>query len=136
MFFPAPLNDSWTEWITGEGQGIGEGEAGKGRGRTRFELALGGQFLISRGEAEITGLDPEYLKKHMHATEAEIERFKRSGYQALEIYTLDQKTGGVIGYLFDSLRCLATGRGHREGDREVIDGSGGRDIKAHVSPNE
>jgi hypothetical protein len=84
-------------------------------------LALGDQFLMVRGDSEITGLDPDYLKKHMHATDAEIERFRRSGYQALEIYTLDQKTGEVLGYLFDSLRCVATGRGRREGDREVID---------------
>jgi proline iminopeptidase len=120
-FFPPPLKDDWTDWITGEWEGTAEGNAGKGKGRTRFELALGGQFLISHGQAEITGLHPDYLKKQLHATEAEIERFKRSGYQALEIYTIDQKTGEVIGYLFDSLRCLAIGRGHREGGRETIE---------------
>ncbi len=121
MFFPAPLADDWTCWIVGEWEGTGSGNAGKGRAVTRFELAVGGQFLICRGEAEITGLDPDYLKKHMHATDAEIERFRRSGYHQLEVYTIDPKNGEVIGFLFDSLRCVATGRGRREGYREVVD---------------
>jgi len=57
----------------------------------------------------------------MHASDAEIERFKGAGYQGMEIYTIDQKTGEVIGYLFDSLRCMATGRGKREGNKETMD---------------
>jgi len=120
MFFPPPLADDWTKWIVGGWEGAGTSDAGKGRGVGRFELVLGGQFLICRGEAEITGLDPDYLRKHMHATDAEIERFRRAGYQQLEVYTIDQKTGEVIGFLFDSLRCVATGRGRREGHREIM----------------
>ncbi len=57
----------------------------------------------------------------MHATDDEIARFKRDGYQALEIYTVDQTTGETVGYLFDSLRCIATGRGRREGNRQTMD---------------
>jgi len=121
MFFPQPLSDDWSSWIVGEWEGEGEGNAGKGRGTVRFELALGGQFLICHGAAEITGLDPDYLKKHMHATDGEVERFRRSGYESLEVYTTDPSSGEVIGYLFDSLRCLATGRGRREGYREIIE---------------
>ncbi len=120
MFFPQPLDDEWCKWVVGEWEGTGSSDAGKGRGTGHFELALGGQFLICRGQAEITGLDPDYLKKHMHATDSEIERFKRSGYQQLEIYTVDQKTGEVIAFLFDSLRCVATGRGRREGYKETV----------------
>ena len=121
MFLPPALADDWTKWIVGEWEGGGAGNAGKGRGTVRFELTLGGQFLICRGQSEITELDPDYLKKHMHATDAEIERFRRSGYQAWEIYTLDQQTGEVIGFLFDSLRCVATGKGKRDRYREVVD---------------
>ncbi len=121
MFFPPALTDDWTRWIVGEWEGAGTSDAGKGRGVGRFELGLGGQFLICHGEAEITGLDPDYLRKHMHATDAEIERFRRSGYQQLEVYTIDPKNGEVIGFLFDSLRCVATGRGRREGNREIMD---------------
>jgi hypothetical protein len=121
MFFPPPLADDWTKWIIGEWEGVGQGSAGQGRGGVRFELALGGQFLICHGEAEITSLDPEYLKKQMHATDAEVERFKRSGYQTLEIYTTDQQAGQVIGFVFDSLRCVATGRGKRDGNKESME---------------
>jgi hypothetical protein len=121
MFFPSPLADDWTKWIVGDWEGAGTSNAGKGRGVGRFELALGGQFLICRGQAEITGLDPDYLKKHMQASDAEIERFQRAGYQQLEVYTIDQETGEVIGFLFDSLRCVATGRGKHEGNREIMD---------------
>jgi hypothetical protein len=115
MFLPPPLTDDWCKWIVGEWEGAGESNAGKGRGTVRFELALSGQFLVCRGEAELTELSPEYLKKHMQASDEEIERFQSSGYQSLEIYTIDQKTGEVIGFLFDNLRCIATGRGKREG---------------------
>jgi len=121
MFLPAPLTDDWTKWIVGEWEGAAESDSGKGRARARFETTLGGQFLIQRGQAEITDLNPEYLKKHMHASDEEIERFKRSGYESLEIYTIDQKTGEVIGFLFDNLRCMAKGRGKREGFKEIID---------------
>ena len=141
LFCPPPLTGDWTDWIIGEWQGSGEGSAGKGRGTTHFELALGGQFLIVHGQAQITGLDPEYLKKHMHATDEEIERFRRSGYQVLEIYTVDPKTGEVIAYLFDSLRCIACGRGRREGAREIVhwewqSGQTSTRITERVSANE
>jgi hypothetical protein len=57
----------------------------------------------------------------MHASDEEIERFKNSPYKALEVYTIDQKSGEVVGYLFDSLRCIATGKGKREANKETID---------------
>ena len=34
---------------------------------------------------------------------------------------IDPKTGEVIGYLFDSMRCIAQGRGKRQGNREIIE---------------
>jgi len=121
MFLPPPLHDDWTQWILGEWEGDADSDSGKGRVRARFEMALCGQFLICRGDAEITELDPEYLKKHMHASDEEIDRFRRSGYQSLEVYTVDQKTGEVIGFLFDNLRCTAQGRGKRDGNQEIIE---------------
>lgn len=120
VFLPPPLTDDWTKWIVGEWQGAGGSDAGKGKGTVRFELALGGQFLVARGEAELTELNPDYLKKHMQATDEQIERFKSIGYQSLEIYTIDQETGEVLGFLFDNLRCIATGRGKREGYKESV----------------
>lgn len=124
MFFPPPLDDEWSRWIVGEWEGSGGSDTGEGQGIERIEFALNGQFLICRGEAAITEITPEhaaYLKKNMHASDEEIERFKREGYQSLQLFTVDQTTGEVIGYLFDSLRCLATGKGKREGNREVME---------------
>lgn len=121
MFLPPPLADEWSKWIAGRWQGGGQSDSGKGNATVCFELALGGQFLICRGQAEITELNPEYLKEHMHASDEEIERFRRSGYQSLEVYTIDQETGEVVGFLFDNLRCIAKGRGRRESWREEID---------------
>jgi len=123
-FLPAPLDDEWTRWIVGDWEGSGRSDAGQGKGTVRIESALNGQFLICRGEAKITSMTPQqadYLKKNMHASDEEISRFKREGYQSLEVYTIDQTTGEVVGHLFDSLRCIATGRGQRQGNRETID---------------
>jgi len=124
MFLPPPPADEWTKWIVGEWEGSGQSDTGHGKGIERFELALGGQFLISRGEAKITKMTPEqasYLKKNMRASDAEIERFQREGYQSMEIYTIDESTGEVVGYLFDSLRCTANGRGKRQGNKETME---------------
>ena len=120
-FLPPSLDDEWTRWIQGEWEGTGESNAGRGRGTAIFELALSGQFLIQRGRAEITELDPVYLKQHMHASDEEIARFQRQGYESLEVYTVDPVTGDILGFLFDNLRCVATGRGRREGRRETIE---------------
>jgi hypothetical protein len=121
MFLPNPLDDQWTRWFVGEWEGGGESTAGKGKCRSKVELAMNGQFLFIWGEAEITELNADYLKKNMHASDEEIERFKKEPYKALEVYTIDQKTGEVVGYLFDSLRCVAQGRGKREGMKETIE---------------
>ena len=120
-FNPKPLDDDWTRWIVGQWEGSGQGDAGKGTGRVTMELGLNGQFLIMRGEAEITGLNPEYLKKNMNASDEEIQRFASQPYRSLEIYTIDPATGDVVGYLFDSLRCIATGRGKRQDNKEIVE---------------
>jgi len=121
MFLPQPLDDEWTKWIVGQWEGSGQSDAGKGKVRSTIELGLNGQFLIMTGEAELTEISPEYLKKNMHASDEEIERFRSSPYRGLEIHTIDQKTGEVVGYLFDSLRCIAQGRGKREANKEIME---------------
>ena len=42
-------------------------------------------------------------------------------YRALEIYTVDPRTGEAVAYLFDSLRCVARGVGKCVGQRQVIE---------------
>jgi len=63
----------------------------------------------------------QYLKEHNGATDESIERFRSAPFRELELYTVDPKTGEIIGYLFDSLRCVAEGRGKRQANKEIID---------------
>jgi len=70
---------------------------------------------------EITPEQLQYLKEQLHASDEEIERFKNQPFCSLEVYTIDQRTGETIGYLFDSLRCIAEGRGTCDGKREIMD---------------
>jgi len=124
MFLPKPIDDDWSKWLVGEWEGSGESDAGKGKGWEQIELGLNGQFLIMKGEAEITQITPEqiqYLKETLHASDEEIEKFQSSTFKSLEIHTIDPKTGEIIGYLFDSLRCIAKGRGKRQGNKEIME---------------
>jgi len=106
MFFPPPLADDWTKWIVGEWEGGGGGNAGTGRGTVRYELTLGGQFLVCRGQGEITELDPDYLKKHMRATDAEIERFRRSSSRHFGL-TTGRLVSGISSVRYSLSRSMA-----------------------------
>ncbi|MHC4176151.1 MAG: hypothetical protein ACYSWU_01515, partial [Planctomycetota bacterium] len=55
------------------------------------------------------------------ASDEELERFQRSTFKELQTRTIDPRTGEVVGYLFDSMRCVATGRGRREGNKETME---------------
>jgi hypothetical protein len=120
MFMPKSLDDDWTKWIVGQWEGSGDSDAGKGKGLIKIEMDLNGQFLIMRGESQIAEVNTEYLKNTMHASDEEIKQFKIVPYKSLQIYSLDPKTGEIIGYLFDSLRCVAIGKGKRQGNKEII----------------
>lgn len=135
---PEPLNDQWSHWIVGEwevtsGESSLADESGKvdtfdvnelGASVFKIEFGLNGQFLIKKSRADTAEMNPDqikYFKDTLKYSDEEIERLKRYPYQALIIQTLDPKTGEVIAYLFDSLRCTAAGRGTRQGHKEVID---------------
>jgi hypothetical protein len=123
-FQPKPLDDEWSKWLVGEWEGSGESDSGTGKGWTKIEFGLNGQFLIMKSEGEITEITDEqkqYLKKTLHASDEEIEKFQSSTFKELQIHTIDPKTGEVIGYLFDSLRCIAEGRGRQEGNKEITE---------------
>jgi hypothetical protein len=122
-FNPMPLDNEWTRWIVGDWVGTGESDAGSGRGTVHVELGLNGQFLIFTGESEVTNISAEqrqYLKTQLHATDDEIVRFQSVPFRGLEFYTIDQETGEVVGYMFDSLRCIATGRGEWDGNTQTM----------------
>jgi len=46
---------------------------------------------------------------------------KSNPFKELQLHTIDPKTGEVIGYLFDSLRCIAKGTGRLEGNKEIME---------------
>ena len=76
VFLPKPIDDDWSNRLVGEWEGSGESNAGKGKGWVEIELGLNGQFLIMKGEAEITQMTPEqkqYLKETLHATDEDKE---------------------------------------------------------------
>ncbi len=123
-FQPEPLDDEWSKWLVGEWEGSAESDVATGKIRTKIELGLNGQFLIMKSESKITEITDEqrqYLRETLHASNEEIEKFQSSTFKELQIHTIDPWTGEVVGYLFDSMRCVATGKGKREGNKEIIE---------------
>ncbi|MHC4132987.1 MAG: hypothetical protein ACYSSP_10690 [Planctomycetota bacterium] len=135
---PKPLDDEWSKWLVGEwkivsGESSVTGESGKvskidldeqGAGVFKIEFGLNGQFLIMKGGSETSEMTPDqikYFKDALNYSDEEIERLKSNPYKSLQIHTIDPKTGEAIGYLFDSLRCIAEGRGRRQGNKEIIE---------------
>lgn len=120
---PETLNDDWTEWIVGEWEffiEFGETES-RSKAVMNAKLGLNDQFLIIKHESEITDEHIEELKKSMETSNQEAEKFKSLNHIEMELFTIDQETGQVIGYLFDSLRCIAQGRGRRQENKEIIE---------------
>jgi len=123
-FQPEPLDDEWSKWLVGEWEGSAESDVGTGKIWTKIELGLNGQFLIMKSECKITEITDEqrqYLRETLHASDEEIEKSQSSTFKELQIHTIDPKTGEVVGYLFDSMRCVATGKGKREGNKEIME---------------
>ena len=123
-FQPKPLDDDWFKWLVGEWEGLFESDVGTGKIRTKIELGLNGQFLIMKTEAkttEITDEQRQYLRDTLRASDEDIKRYRSSTSKELQIHTIDPETSEVIGYLFDSFRCVAEGRGRRQGNKEIIE---------------
>ena len=123
-FQPEPLDDEWSKWLVGEWEGIVESDVGAGKLWTKIDFGLNGQFLIMKSESEITEISEEqrqYLKDTLRASDEDIEKFRSSTFKELQIHTIDPKTGERIGYLFDSMRCIAEGRNRRQGNKEIIE---------------
>jgi hypothetical protein len=111
-FQPKPLDDEWNKWLVGEWDG-----------GFKIEFGLNGQFLIMKGEAETGEMTPDqikYLKDTLNASDEDIKRLQSHPFKELQIHTIDPKTGERIGYLFDSMRCIAKGTGRLEGNKEIM----------------
>jgi hypothetical protein len=137
-FQPEPLNDEWSKWLVGEWKIYGQTEwvagdlegldtsemEGLGGGTAKIDLDLNGQFLIINTEGEIPQMTDEEiqnLKETTQASDEEIERFKSAPFKSRQLYTIDPNTGEIIGYLFDSLRSIAEGRGRLEGNKLIME---------------
>ena len=70
---------------------------------------------------EEKGQMKEAIRETANASDEELERFVSMPYQSLLIQTVDPKTGERLGYVFDSLRCVATGKGKLEGNKEIME---------------
>jgi hypothetical protein len=140
-FQPKPLDDEWSKWLVGEWNVVsGESEwltdeSGsrveidadeEGTSGLEVEFALNGQFLIMSGSSgEMTDEQKKQIKdmskEITNASDEDIERFLSMPYKSLQIRTTDPKTSEVIEYLFDSQRCIAQGRGRRQGNKEIME---------------
>ena len=139
-FYLEPVDNEWSKWLVGEwkvvsGESSVTDESGKvskidvneqGASSFKIELGLNGQFLIMRGSSgemtnELKKQIKDAFKGTTNASDEDIERFLSMPYKSLQIQTTDPKTGEVIEYLFDSQRCIAQGRGRRQGNKEIIE---------------
>ncbi|MHC4087210.1 MAG: hypothetical protein ACYSU5_18665 [Planctomycetota bacterium] len=122
-FQPKPLDDEWSKWLVGEWEIPVDSDVGAGS-RSKIELGLNGQFLIMKDHGELGEMTDEQiqqLKETTNASDEDIERFLSMPFKELQIHTIDPKTGEIVGYLFDSMRCIAAGRGRRQGNKEIIE---------------
>jgi hypothetical protein len=141
LFQPKPLDDEWSKWLVGKWQVAG-GESEflgdeledlsesneEGAGGFTIEFGLNGQFLIwtswiETGETtdEQKKQIMEALKETTNASDEDLERFLSMPFKELQIQTINPQNSEVIGYLFDSQRCIAEGRGNRQGNKEILE---------------
>jgi hypothetical protein len=127
---PKPLDDEWSRWLIGEWESSGESDLPgfkswvKGTGRVKAELGVGGQFLVMTKQGEVAQLSDEYvqyLRQSMRSSEDQIEKLRAMKFAEVDYRTIDPRTGGIVAYLFDSWRCVATGTGTCDGNKEVIE---------------
>jgi len=108
-------------------EGLGEPNEEGSAGFT-IESGLNGQFLIWKSWSETGEITDEQkkqikdaLKETTNASDEDLERFVAMPYKSLLIQTIDPKTCERIGYVFDSQRCIATGIGRLEGNKEIME---------------
>jgi hypothetical protein len=129
-FQPKPLDDEWSKWLVGEWEGWATSDKEEHKDwiqakcSVSIELGLNGQFVIYRSGSDVGEITPEQIqsiKDAWGASDEEIERLQQSGFKELQFHTIDPKTGERIGYLFDSMRCIAKGTGRLEGNKEIME---------------
>lgn len=123
-FQPKPLDDNWSKWLIGGWEGSAESDVGIAKVWMKIYYGLNGQFLIIESESQTTEIGDkhrQYYKEVLGVSDKEIEKSLNSNFKGLQIFTADPATDDVVGYLFDSLRCVAKGKGSRQENTEVIE---------------
>jgi len=118
---PEPLDDEWSKWLVGEWKGIVRLGGMKSKACREIEPGLNGQFLITKHEHKVTNEEIQELKKIMQISDEDVKKYQNLPFKYLEIWTIDPSNGEIVGYLFDSMRCVATGKGRREGNKEIME---------------
>jgi hypothetical protein len=130
LMAPKGLDDEWSRWLIGEWESAAESDLPgfkcwvKGTGRMKAELGVGGQFLVVTRQGEVAQVSDDYLqhlRRNMHAAEEEIEKLRKMKFAQVDYRTIDPRTGAIVAYLFDSWRCVATGTGRCDGNKEIIE---------------
>jgi hypothetical protein len=125
-FQPKPLDDEWSKWLVGEWEGTVGLSGMKSEARREIELGMNGQFLITKHEHEVSDEEIQELRKIPHISDEDVKKYQSLPFKYLEISTIDPKNGEVIGYLFDSMRRVAEGKGKFQnlGDGLLISANG------------
>jgi hypothetical protein len=127
---PKSLDDEWSRWLIGEWESAAESDLPRfkswvrGVGTMKAEIGVGGQFLVVTRQGGVARISDEYvqhLRQNVHAPEEEIEKLRKMKFSQVDFRTIDPRTGAVVAYLFDSWRCVATGTGQCDGNKEVIE---------------
>jgi len=127
---PKELDDEWSRWLSGEWETSAESDLPgfpcwvRGTGRMKAELGVGGQFLVVTRQGGVDQLSDDYvqhLRRDKHTPEEEIEKLRQMRFAEVDYRTIDPRTGAIVAYLFDSWRCVATGIGTCDGNKEIIE---------------
>ena len=132
---PKPLDDAMSKWMVGEWSGTMESNMGTANEWQKNEMSLDKQFVTINLTSQVTKVDPGFLKSmaaQMKMSEQDVDKMmKSSTYKGMGFLTLDPKTGGYIGYWFDSWRGMYKGTGKLVGSKITMnwDGTMGTSVR-------
>ena len=125
---PKPLDDAMSSWMVGEWSGTTTSNMGTSDEWQKNEMSLDKQFITTNFTSQITKVDPQFLTAQaaqMKMSEQDVDKMmKSSTYKGMGLMTLDPKTGGYIGYWFDSWRGMYKGTGKLEGNKITMNWEG------------
>jgi hypothetical protein len=113
---PGPLQDDFYEWMTGKWEGTTESPMGKANDEMEIDWDLGHQFLDVHYKSKLAEMDAAKLEAMAKAAGMTKEQLQ-TPYKIKVMMTANPETKEYLGYLFDSYRGVATGKGTRDGNK-------------------